>query len=57
MEGLERGPGFNCQHPHGGYQLSVTLVPEKQMPSSPSSGTGHAHGALTYVIKTLEHVD
>lgn len=39
-----RVPGFSSQHPHGCSQLPVTLIPEKQMPSSGLYGLLHTYG-------------
>lgn len=35
---VERGPGFDSQHPHGDSQVSVTLVSGDPMPSPDSCG-------------------
>jgi hypothetical protein len=38
MAAFVEDPEFNSQHPHGGPQLSITLVPRDLIPSSGLSG-------------------
>lgn len=47
-----RRPGLDSQYPHGGYQLSVTLVADDPTCSSGLFGnTVCVHGAQTYAGK------
>lgn len=48
------GLRFSSQHPHGGSQSSLTLVPRDPMPSW-APGT-YAHGAQMYSGKILIHI-
>lgn len=47
---LLKRPGFDSQHPHGGLQQSVTLVPGDLMPSVGTRHTGveHSHTNTPY---------